>query len=173
MRTVECSPRDCLGNFSRFFPFRVTYEEVLFEVEHAEEEAKKVKRAPRSYDESDKKLKTVKIVTKKGDKSTDENKSKKPKPMAASRKPTAAAKEQAVQEEDEEEEEAGEDEETPMEETEEQGKPAEDMDEETLPSPGEKERVPLEEVQPTTLSVADKLKNLGKRPAPFSKAGAT
>ncbi|UJR31042.1 hypothetical protein I4U23_018552 [Adineta vaga] len=153
------------GKFSRAFPFRKTYEQVLFEVENAEDEAKKAKRLPRSYDESDKKLKTVKIVTKKGDKTTDENKTKKPKTMATSSKQSVAPvqKEQVIEEEEEEEEEIEEQEEKPIEET----------NDDLVTNQDEKERVPLEEVQPTALSVAEKLQAIGKRPGQFSKAAAT
>ncbi|CAF4357436.1 unnamed protein product, partial [Adineta steineri] len=75
--------------FSRSFPFRATYDEVLSQVEHAEKEAKKTNRRPRSYEESDKKQKTVKIVTKEGDVVTDEN--KKPKVNATSNKQSKIA----------------------------------------------------------------------------------
>ncbi|CAF1471970.1 unnamed protein product, partial [Adineta steineri] len=77
------------GGFSRSFPFRATYDEVLSQVEHAEEEAKKTNRRPRSYEESDKKPKLVKMVTKEGDVVTDEN--KKPKVNATSNKQSKIA----------------------------------------------------------------------------------
>ncbi|CAF0792066.1 unnamed protein product [Adineta steineri] len=77
------------GGFSRSFPFRATYDEVLSQVEHAEEDVKKTNRRPRSYEESDKKQKTVKIVTKEGDVVTDEN--RKPKENATSNKQSKIA----------------------------------------------------------------------------------
>ncbi len=149
-----------IGGFNRSFPFRLTYEKVLSQVEHADEEAKKTKRLPRSYEESDKKLKTVKIVTKKGDATADENKKKKSKQMAASNKSSGSAVEN--EEEIQEEEVENLDEQKNIEETQEE--PAIDQD--------ENERVPLEEVQQTTMSVAEKLQAIGKKPAPFSKAAA-
>ncbi|CAF1199613.1 unnamed protein product [Adineta steineri] len=77
------------GGFSRSFLFRATYEDVLFEVEHSEEDVKKTNRRPRSYEESDKKQKTIKIVTKEGNVATDEN--KKPKVNAPSNKQSKIA----------------------------------------------------------------------------------
>jgi len=135
----------------------VTYENVLSEVEHADEEAKKAKRLPRSYEESDKKLKTVKIVTNKDYVAKEENnKNKKPKPLATSNKQSATV----AQEEEEEEEE-------------EEGKDIEETEEEPSVVQEETERVPLEEIQQPTMSVAEKLQAKGKKPGPFSKAAAT
>jgi signal recognition particle receptor subunit alpha len=149
-----------IGGFNRSFPFRLTYEKVLNEVEHADEEAKKTIKFPRSYEESDKKLKTVKIVTKKNDAATDENKKKKPKKMAIPNKSSGTT----VQSEEEIQEDEGEnlDEQKNIEETQEE--PTIDQE--------ENERMPLEEVQQPTMSVAEKLQAIGKKPAPFSKTAA-
>jgi len=118
---------------------------------------------PRSYEESDKKLKTVKIVTKKGDASTDEKKTKKPKPMATSNKQLVPAlQEEELQEVDE----GGE-------ENIEEQKNIEEPKEEPSVDQEENERCPLEEVQQPTLSVAEKLQAIGRKPAPFSKAATT
>ncbi len=134
----------------------MTYESVLSEVEHADEEAKKAKRLPRSYEESDKKLKTVKIVTTKGDIAKEENnKNKKSKQLATSNKQPATV----AQEEEEEEEE--------------EGKDIEETEEEPSVVQEETERVPLEEIQQPTMSVAEKLQAKGKKPGPFSKPAAT
>jgi hypothetical protein len=149
------------GGFNRSFPFRVTYEKVLWEVEHAEDEAKKVKRLPRSYEESDKKLKTVKIVTKKSDVAKEEKKNLKPKKLAASKKPSAAAI-QKEEEDEEEDEEENNDQQNETEETKEEPSIVQE----------EKERIPLEEVQQPTLSIAEKLQAIGKKPGPFSKTAA-
>ena len=116
-----------LENYNRTYPFRLAYEDVLEVVERADEEAKKVPRAPRTYDESDKKLKNEKIVTKKTAATADENKNKK-KPKVK----TMATKN--VQEEEEEEEEI---EEESVEETE-----TKVVEEEADDSPME-DRVPL------------------------------
>ncbi|CAF1398767.1 unnamed protein product [Adineta steineri] len=158
-----------IGGFSRSFPFRATYDEVLSEVESAEEEAKKAKRLPRSYEESDKKQKTVKIVTKKGDVATDENKKKKPKVNAPSSKQSKIAISKT--EEDEEEEVEVEEEEENIEE---EQKTIEETKEELLGEHEEKERIPLEELQQQqpTMSITEKLQARGKIPAPFSKATA-
>ncbi|CAF0872298.1 unnamed protein product [Rotaria sordida] len=156
-----------IGGFNRSFPFRVTYNKVLSDIEQEDEDAKKVKRAPRSYEESDKKQKTVKIVTKKGDVTTDEKKKKKPKQMATSNKQTinAVQKEELDEEEQEEQEkeEINNDEEKPIEETK----------DESLVKQDEKERLPLEEVQQPTLTVAEKLSAMGKKPGLFTKAPVT
>jgi hypothetical protein len=119
---------------------------------------------PRSYEESDKKLKTVKIVTKKGDATTDEKKTKKPKPMATSNKQSVPAPQE---EELQEVEEGGEEENI------EEQKNIEEPKEEPSIDQEENERCPLEEVQQPTLSVAEKLQAIGKKPAPFSKAAST
>ncbi len=147
-----------IGGFNRSFPFRLTYEKVLNEVEHADEEAKKTIKLPRSYEESDKKLKTVKIVTKKNDGATDENKKKKPKKMAIPNKSSGST----VQSEEEIQEDENLDEQKNIEETQEE--PTIDQE--------ENERMPLEEVQQPTMSVAEKLQAIGKKPAPFSKTAA-
>jgi hypothetical protein len=133
-------------------------------VEEADEESKRVKRAPRSYEESDKKLKNVKIVTKKGDVPADEAKKKKPKPMAASTK-TSAVVAQTVEEDEIEEEEPQETQQLIIEEV--KNEPTEVEDEE------KDERSPLEEIQPTTKSVAEILKAKGRKSAAFSKAAPT
>ncbi|CAF3750732.1 unnamed protein product [Rotaria magnacalcarata] len=154
-----------IGGFNRSFPFRVTYENVLWDVEHAEEEAKKVPRAPRSYEESDKKRKTDKIVTKKGDVAIDEKKKKKPKQMAKSNKQseTNVQNEEPIEEEVEiNEEEINNNNENVTEETTEQ----------SLINQEEKDSVPLEEIQQLSLSIPEKLSALGRKPAPFSKAAA-
>ncbi|CAF2029243.1 unnamed protein product [Rotaria magnacalcarata] len=154
-----------IGGFNRSFPFRVTYENVLWDVEHAEEEAKKVPRAPRSYEESDKKRKTDKIVTKKGDVAIDEKKKKKPKQMAKSNKQseTNVQNEEPIEEEVEiNEEEINNNNENVTEETTEQ----------SLINQEEKDSVPLEEIQQLPLSIPEKLSALGRKPAPFSKAAA-
>ena len=153
-----------LGGFNRSFPFRVTYEKVLNQVEYADEEAKKTKRAPRSYEESDKKLKTVKIVTKKGDVTAEENKKKKPKQMAASAKQPV----NAVQEEEEEERKQK----IRMKMSQKKKKRNNNQKKKLSVEQEENERNPLEEVQQPVLSVAEKLQALGKRPAPFSKPSA-
>ena len=146
-----------IGGFSRSFPFRVTYENILSEVEHADEEAKKAVRLPRSYEESDKKLKTVKIVTKKGDVAMEENKKKKSKQLATSNKhlPTIVQNDEEVENDEEE--------------NNEEPKEIEEssVDQEAT------ERVPLEEVQQPTMSVAEKLQAIGKKPGPYSKTAAT
>ncbi|CAM2706582.1 unnamed protein product [Rotaria socialis] len=152
-----------IGGFNRSFPFRVTYENVLWDIEHAEEEAKKAPRAPRSYEESDKKKKTDKIVTKKGDVATDEKKKKKPKQMAKSNQQseTNVQNEEPIEEEVEiNKEEINNNDENVTEETTEQ----------SLVSQEAKDSVPLEEIQQPTLSISDKLSALGRKPAPFSKA---
>ena len=149
--------------FNRSFPFRVAYRQVLAEVEEADEELKRVKRAPRSYEESDKKLKTVKIVTKKGDVPTDEQKKKKTKQMAAPTKPSAVAA-QTVDQEDIEEDEPQETQQL-IEET--KVEPVEVENEE------KDERSPLEEIQLTTKSVAEILKAKGRKSAGFTKAAPT
>ncbi len=132
----------------------MTYENVLSEVENADEEAKKAKRLPRSYEESDKKLKTVKIVTNKDYVAKEENnKNKKPKPLATSNKQSATV----AQEEEEEEEK----------------KDIEETEEEPSVVQEETERVPLEEIQQPTMSVAEKLQAKGKKPGPYSKPAAT
>ncbi len=131
----------------------MTYENVLSEVENADEEAKKAKRLPRSYEESDKKLKTVKIVTNKDYVAKEENnKNKKPKPLATSNKQSATV----AQEEEEEEK-----------------KDIEETEEEPSVVQEETERVPLEEIQQPTMSVAEKLQAKGKKPLPYSKTAAT
>lgn len=151
-----------IENFSRSFPFRLTYEHVLHEVEQADDKAKKIKRAPRSYDQSDKKLKATKIVTKKGDLTAEENKKKKkkPKPMAASNKPN----ESAVQDEDDEDEEEEIEEENLVEE-----KKIEETKDEVI-NDDENEPMPNDEVQQPVMSVAEKLQALRKKTAPPSKA---
>lgn len=146
--------------FNRSFPFRVAYKQVLAEVEEADEESKRVKRAPRSYEESDKKLKSVKIVTKKGDVSTDEQKKKKTKQMAAPAKPSTVAA--PTVEEDEIEEDEPQETQQPIEET--KVEPAEVENEE------KDERNPLEEIQLTTKSVAEILKAKGRKSSGFTKA---
>lgn len=161
-----------IGSFSRSFPFRVTYEQVLYDVEQADDKEKKIKRAPRSYEQSDKKLKTTKIVTKKGDLTSEENKKnkkKKPKQMAGSNKPieTAVQDENEVDEEEEEEEEGNEEENLVQE------KNINDVQEQSNINDDENnESSPIDEVQQPMLSVAEKLQALGKKPAPFSKATA-
>ena len=159
-----------IGHFSRSFPFRVTYEEVLYEVEQADEQAKKIKRAPRSYEQSDKKLKTTKIVTKKGDLTAEKNKNKKNKPkrMAASNKSI----ETAVQDENELEEEEEEDDDETEEENLVQEKNIVETKEQPMTNDDENESMPIDDVQQPTLSVAEKLQALGKKPAPFSKTTA-
>jgi type I site-specific restriction-modification system R (restriction) subunit len=159
------------GGFNRSFAFRATYEQVLSEVEDADEEAKKMKRQPRSYDESDKKLKNVKIVTKKTDVQSDENKKKKKvKQLAASTKSSSAAV--AIEEVDEENED-----DEPMVTTA-AAAAAATNDEPTAVSDvtdeqdNEDERYPLEEIQPTAMSIRDKMQAMGKKPAPFSRASA-
>jgi hypothetical protein len=143
----------------------VTYEKVLFETEHADEEAKNAKRLPRSYEESVKKLKTVKIVTKKGDVATDENKKKKTKQMATSNKQSVSAVQKEEIEEEEQEIEA-------EEENVDEQKDIEETKEELSVDQEDKERAPLGEVQQSTMSVAEKLQAIGKKPAPFSKTAA-
>jgi len=123
----------------------VTYEKVLTEVEQADEEAKKTIRLPRSYEESDKKLKTVKIVTKKGDVAIEDSKKKKPKQMATTSITT-------VQEEEQ------------VENIEAIKEPSADQE--------DNEPIPLEEVQQPTMTVPEKLQAIGKKPAPFSKTAA-
>jgi hypothetical protein len=123
----------------------VTYEKVLTEVEQADEVAKKTIRGPRSYEESDKKLKTVKIVTKKGDVAIEENKKKKPKQMATTSITT-------VQEEEQ------------VENIEATKEPSADQE--------DNESIPLEEVQQPTMSIPEKLQASGRKPAPFSKTAA-
>lgn len=146
----------------------MTYEKVLNEVENAEEEAKRAKRLPRSYEESDKKLKTVKIVTKKGDVAKDEKKPKKPKQMAASNKQAAAT----VEEEEIELPEDGQVEEA--ENLDEQKKNEEIKEEESSSMDQEEnERIPLVEVQQPTMTIAEKLQAAGRIPAPYSKASAS
>ena len=121
---------------------------------------------PRSYEESDKKLKTVKIVTKKGDATPDETKKKKPKQMAASNKQSVPAVQ--TEELEEEEQEAEVEEENIVEQ-----KNIEETKEDLSIDQEEKERAPLGEVQQPTMSVAEKLQAIGKKPAGFSKPAAT
>ncbi|CAF5007743.1 unnamed protein product, partial [Rotaria sp. Silwood1] len=157
-----------IGSVNRSFPFRVTYNKVLSAIEQEDEEAKKVKRTPRSYEESDKKQKTVKIVTKKGDVATDEKKKKKPKQMAISNKQSVtAAQNEEVDEKEQEQEQEKEDINNDEE------KQNEEVQEESLVNQDEKQCIPLEEIQQPKLSIAEKLSAAGKKPAQFSKASAT
>lgn len=161
-----------LESYNRTFPFRVIYEQVLDEVERAADQAAKMPRAPRSYDESDKKLKNQKIVTKKSDVQAEENKKKKPKAKATSSKVVQRTVEE---EEEEEENETREEEEAEV--VKETPNTTEVKGEETMAvedgeeSPNE-DRIPLEELQPGAMSIRDKLQSMGKKPAPFSKAAA-
>lgn len=155
-----------IGGFNRSFPFRVTYESVLTEIEEAEEAAKKLPRAPRSYDESSKKRKTDKIVTKKNDAPADEKKKKKPKQMAKSNK--QVEEEEELIEEDEQEPEK---EDTNNNNNNEENQ-IDESKEPLLANQVENDRVPLEEVQQPTLTVAEKLAAIGKKPAPFSKTSS-
>jgi len=75
----------------------------------------------------------------------------------------------AVQEEEEEQQEDEEEEENIGE----QQKSIEETKDEPVIDQEENERIPLEEVQQPTMSVAEKLQAIGKKPAPFSKAAAT
>ncbi|CAF2754714.1 unnamed protein product [Rotaria sp. Silwood2] len=152
-----------IGGFNRSFPFRVTYDEVLSAIEQEDEEAKNIKRAPRSYEETVKKQSTIKIVTKKGDVATEKKKKKKPKQMATSNKQSVTDVQQEELEEDEEQETNNNDEEKQIEET---------KDELSVDT-DEKERIPLEEVQQPTLSIAEKLSAAGRKPGQFTKASAT
>lgn len=138
------------------------------EVEQAEEEAKKVIRLPRSYEQSDKKLKTVKIVTKKSDVAINEKKKpKKAKTMATSSKQSASAS--AIEEKEDEEELVEENEEEVQE------KDIEAAKEEPVITPEEDDddRAPLAEMQPPQMTVAEKLAAMGKKPGAFSKTAAT
>ena len=177
MKCIGC--RSVLENYSETFPFRATYEEVLDQVEKADEEAKKILRAPRSYDKSDKKLKNEKIVTKKTDVTTDDNKKKKPKQKAISSKviqqkvDEEEGEEEGVDEENgtaEGEEDVKQDEQTKdiktIEESKNETATVDDDD-----SPHE-DRVPLEELQPAAMSIRDKLQAMGKKSGPSSKAAA-
>ena len=150
--------------FNRSFPFRAAYHEVLYDVEQADEKAKKAIRVPRSYNESDKKLKTVKIVTKKGDVAKDENKKTIPKKMAApSRQATSAAPD------DDEDVDDNDDEAENKDVTEQKATKNELAVVEG--EPDDDGRVPLEEVQQQpTMTVAEKLAAIGKKPGPFSKS---
>lgn len=151
---IEISTYFLLENYNRTYPFRISYEKVLKAVEDADDAAKRVHRAPRSFDESDKKLKNEKIVTKKSDAVADENKKKKtakPKVMAT----------KIVQEEVEQEEEEVEEDDVEIEVEEEQ----KEEEKNTI-----EDRVPLEELQQTAMSTRDKLAAMDKKPAPFSKA---
>ena len=134
---------------------------MLNEVEHADDEAKKTKKLPRSYEESDKKLKTVKIVTKKGDLVAGENKKKKPKQLAVSNKSIESAVQNEEEEDDDDEEENLVEEEN-----------TEETKDEISVDQEEDERMPLEEVQQPVMSIAEKLQAKGKKPAGFSKAPA-
>lgn len=93
----------------------------------------------------------------------DENKKKKPKQMAASTKQSVPA----VQTE-EEEQEAEVEEENIVEQ-----KDIEETKEDLSIDQEEKERAPLGEVQQPTMSVAEKLQAIGKKPAGFTKPTAT
>ena len=115
---------------------------------------------PRSYHESDKKLKTVKIVSKKADVAPVENKKKASKQMATPNKQSTAI----VQED----EQAKEEDHSRRKDTEE----TKDKEEDLLSKDEEKERIPLEEVEQPIMTTVEKLAALGKRPAQYSKAAA-
>ncbi|CAF1143521.1 unnamed protein product [Adineta ricciae] len=161
------------GNFTRAFAFREVYEKSLKETEDAEDEMKKIRRLPRSYEESDKKLKTVKIVTKKGDKTAEENKPKKPKVMKSSSKPSVASNQKAPVLEEEEEDDENVEEEQDVEDQDEnngqEDKSDEVVSDDAMMNEDESNRLPLEPVQPTALSNMQKLQALGKLPGPRSK----